>query len=279
MTEIPEHLLKRSRERRSALTDEGGDGASDDKPATTASAAPAPAASAPATPAGPQPRGAAPVPDAPEPPKPDSVVVAAYKKRRRIPAWAMLGLALLPMWMFLYVKSVTTQPVEAAGPLAVGEETYGSCQSCHGGSGDGGSGYAFSSGEVLKTFPHIEDQIRYVMYGTEDYNAAGVEIYGNPDREGGAHITGARSVMPAQAGTLTDAEILAVVCYERFTLGGADGDAAFETEFEEWCSEESAIFEAVETGAATLANVHEAVELDPPMIPIGDTPVPGSPAG
>ena len=35
--------------------------------------------------------------------------------------------------------------------------------------------------------------------------------------------------MPGQAGQLTDAQILAVVCHERFTLGGADPVGANET--------------------------------------------------
>ena len=34
-------------------------------------------------------------------------------------------------------------------------------------SGEGGVGYQFSQGEVLKTFPHIEDQLRWVDNGTD----------------------------------------------------------------------------------------------------------------
>ena len=73
--EIPEHLLKRSRERRSALGLGGDDAAAAPAaaatPATTAAAAPA--AAAPAAPAG---RAAAPAAPAAPKPKPDSVVVA-----------------------------------------------------------------------------------------------------------------------------------------------------------------------------------------------------------
>jgi hypothetical protein len=283
VTEIPEHLLKRSRERREALglggddggSSEGGDGTpASSTPATTASSAPAPAAAS-----GPVQRAAAPEPAAPEPPKPDTPVVAAYKSRRKVPFWAMAALSVLPVWAFLYARAVTTQAEEAAGPLAIGEEQYSVCASCHGGDGGGvaGLGYQFSDGEVLLSFPHIEDQLRYVYFGTEAYNAAGVEVYGNPDRPGGAHVTGARGLMPGQGsvvgGGLTDYEVLGVVCHERYTLGGADPAAEYVEEFETWCSEESEIFADLESGGA-LATLDERFD---GIIPIGAEPVPGNP--
>jgi hypothetical protein len=283
VAEIPEHLLKRSQARRAAL--EGGDSGSaateastpagpSTAPATTGGTAPAaPASTAPAG------RGAAVAPAPPPPPKPDSPVVAAYKRRKRIPFWAMLGLSLLPVWAFMYARAVTTQAEEATGPLAAGEEVYGTCSTCHGAAGQGGIGYAFADGEVLLTFPHIEDQIRFVYFGTAQYNAAGVEIYGNPERPGGPHVTGERGVMPQQSqtisgGALTDAEILGVVCHERYTLGGADPAADFAEEYEKWCSEESEIFADLEAGGdvLTLADRFDDV------MPIGD-PVEGSPPG
>ncbi len=279
MTEIPEHLLKRSRERRSALGLGGDDAGSDageaqpaaSSPATTGTAAVAPAAS------GPVQRAAAPEPAASPPPKPDSPVVAAYKSRRRIPFWAMVALSILPVWAFMYVRAVTEQPVEAAGPLGLGGEVYGGCASCHGGGGGGLSGYAFTGGEVLATFPNIEDQLRYVYFGTSEYNLAGVEIYGNPDREGGPHVTGVQGVMPAQGesagGALTDYEILAVVCHERYALGGADPAGEYATEFEEWCSEESEIFVDLESGGL-LADLSDRFDA---TMPIGTMPIAGSP--
>ena len=157
---------------------------------------------------------------------------------------------------------------------------YGSCASCHGATGGGGVGYPFTNGEVLATFPHIEDQLRFVYYGTANYNLAGVADYGNPDREGGPHLTGAHGPMPAWGetanGELTDPELLAVVCHERYTLGGADATAAFAAEFEMWCAEESEIFAGLEAGDFTLPTLHESVE---GIIPIGTEPVAGSPAG
>ena len=275
MTEIPEHLLKRSRDRRSALGlggDDAGAGASDDKPATPATtASSAPTAPASAAPAG---RAAAPAPAAPPPPKPDTPVVAAYKRRKRVPFWAMAALGVLPVWAFMYARAVTETPVEAAGPLGIGEEVYGNCASCHGGGGGGGVGYAFTGGEVLLTFPHIEDQLRYVVFGTAEYNLAGVDVYGDPDREGGAHVTGALGVMPGWSGSLTDEEILSVVCHERYTLGGADPAGEYAEEYETWCSEESPVFADLEAGGA-LADIDQRVD---GTMPIGDAPVPGSPA-
>lgn len=275
MTEIPEHLLKRSRERRAALG-QGGDDAgsgSGDAPASSAPAkvgSSAPAAAS-ATPAG---RAAAAAAAAPPPPKPDTPVVAAYKRRKKIPFWAMTALSVLPIWAIMYARAVTEQPEEAAGPLGVGAEIYGSagCAGCHGAGGGGGAGYAFAGGEVLKTFPHIADQLRYVYYGTSGYNLAGVEIYGNPDREGGAHVAGALGQMPGFAGTITDYEILAVVCHERYTIAGADPAGEYAEEFETWCSEESELWLEVETGTPLTA-LGEGVE---GVTPVGDAPIPGS---
>ena len=123
MTEIPEHLLKRSRERRAAI------GKGDDEGASASDAAPTPAPTTAATPAaapppssGPALRSAAPTPDAPEPPKPDPHYVAAAKSRRKIPFWAMATLSLMPIWGFMYVRALTESPEQAEGPLAEGAE-------------------------------------------------------------------------------------------------------------------------------------------------------------
>jgi mono/diheme cytochrome c family protein len=282
VTEIPEHLLKRSRDRRAALSGDSGGEAGADAGAEAAPAAATPATTTPASgtapaPAAPTGRGQAVTPAAPPPPKPDSAVVAAYKRRKRIPFWAMLALSLLPVWAFMYARAVTTQAEVVEGPLGVGDETYGVCASCHGGSGEGGVGRAFTNGEVLLTFPHIEDQLRFVYYGTEAYEAAGVDSYGDPDREGGAHTVRSYNgaAMPAQAGDLTDAEILGVVCHERYTLGGAETTGEFAEEYEKWCSEESEIFTDLE-GGGDIRTLEERFD---DIIPIGNEPVPGSPAG
>jgi mono/diheme cytochrome c family protein len=287
VTEIPEHLLKRSRERRAQLT--GGAADSGESSASTESAGETTpvAAAAPSAPAatGPQPRGGGLEPATAPPPKPDSPVVAAAKSRRRIPFWAMAALSLMPVWGFMYVRALTEEPEVAAGPLAVGTEVYGSCAGCHGGSGEGGVGRPFADGEVLATFPHIEDQLRFVYFGTEAYEAADVDVYGDPNREGGAHETGSIGPMPPQEAELTDAEILGVVCHERYDLGGADPTSEeYETEYEHWCAEESPIFEALESETVTLtalgpdAGIVDAEGTPIEIMPIGEEPIAGSPA-
>jgi mono/diheme cytochrome c family protein len=251
MTEIPEHLLKRSKERRAALT---GQPVEADAPAAAASGsaevvAPA-AAAAPARPAPQQPA-------VPPPPKPDIPVVAAAKARKKIPYWAVAGLALLPIWGFMYARALTPAPKVASGPLGVGAVVYGSCASCHGSGGEGGSGRVLNNGEVLKTFPRIEDQINFVYWGTQGYEAANIAQYGDPNRAGGAHTPRSfnGTAMPGwgegAGGALTDAQILAVVCHERFNISG---EAVTSPQFTKWCAEDSAIYNGLADGSLTLAS-------------------------
>lgn len=295
MTEIPEHLLKRSRERRAAIgqggdADGGGGAAASDAPGESSSAPATTAkADAPATTSsGPPARTAAPPPEAPEPPKPDPIYVTAAKQRRKVPWWAMATLGLMPVWGFMYVRSVTEAPEVVEGPLGIGAEEYGACAACHGAGGGGGVGYAFSGGEVLATFPNIEDQLRFVYWGTGEYNLAEVNIPGSPEREGGTHVTGALGVMPQQGaeagGGLTDYEILGVVCHERYALGGADPeDEMWAEEFEQFCSEESPVFEALESGEYSLTSEDpgEFVDAEGEGFTIGvvGPPIEGSAAG
>jgi len=213
-------------------------------------------------------------PIGPPPVQPDSSVVTAYKARQKIPVWAMMTLSILPVWAFMYVRALQPTTAAATGPLGEGATVYNQCQSCHGADGQGGIGYAFEDGAVIATFPHIEDQLRWVKFGSEAYVAAGIEIAGDPNRAGGAHIAGAIGVMPAAGAGLglTDVEILAVVCHERYDLGGAETEGP---EFEKWCSEESEIFLALETGTATFANVHLQFE---GVLQIGEAPRAGTSA-
>ncbi len=269
VTEIPEHLLKRSRERRAAIGQGGDEGAAASDapaaatPATTAKAA-APAAAASS---GPPARTAPASPEAPKPPKPDPIYVTAAKQRRKVPWWAMATLGLMPVWGLMYLRAVTEPPVVVEGPLGIGAEEYGACAACHGANGGGGVGYAFSGGEVLATFPNIEDQLRYVYWGTGEYNLAAVEVYGDPEREGGPHLTNGLGVMPQQGsaagGGLTDYEILGVVCHERYALGGADPeDEMWAEEFEHFCSAESPVFEALQAGEYSWTSEEPGVFMD-----------------
>jgi hypothetical protein len=84
-------------------------------------------------------------------------------------------------------------------------------------------------------------------------------------------------------GDLTDAEILAVVCHERYSLNGPDPtDEDVAEEYELWCSEESPMYVALEAGTP-LADLDTAGITGPDgapveIIDIGDAPVEGSPA-
>jgi mono/diheme cytochrome c family protein len=265
VTEIPEHLLKRSRERRAAIgqgDEAGGEAGGEAAPATTpatTSATTTPAAAKAATPApaasssAPAARTAAPAPAAAPPVRPDPPYVAAAKRRKKIPIWAMATLGLMPVWGFIYVRALTAPPTVVAGPVGAGAEVYSACAGCHGADGGGGVGYQFSGGEVLKTFPHIEDQLRWVYYGTEGYNAANIKVYGNANRPGGAHETGAKGVMPAFGGQLSGDQIVAVVCHERYTLAGADPTSKeYADEYNAWCAADSPLYTGLKSGAFNL---------------------------
>jgi hypothetical protein len=128
-------------------------------------------------------------------------------------------------------------------------------------------------GEVLKTFPHIEDMLNYVYTGSQPFVSAGLAVYGNPDREGGAHapLSYNGNAMPAQGeswgGGLTNYEILGVVCHERYAIGGADPKSEqWAAEYATWCSEDSEIFAALESGTVdfdTLAETFSMLETPP----------------
>lgn len=222
MTEVPEHLLQRSRERRQALglPVAGGGG---DAPAPAAAAAaetPAPAAEA-AAPA-PQPAAPAPAPAPPPPPKPLPQYVVAAQTRKRVPVWAMPVLAGLPLWAFIFATTLTPPGLGESDPLVIGREVYTSkCASCHGASGGGGVGPGLSGGEVLLTFPDPLDHVAWVEGGEEAANED--RTYGDPSRPGGArNLDEFAGVMPGFATSLTPEEIAAVVRYEREVLSGAE---------------------------------------------------------
>lgn len=249
MTEIPEHLLNRSKARKG----ETAGGASAD-----ASAGSTPATTSPSTPVASK-KGVAPVTKKVEP---DPAYVAAAKMRRKIPFWAMTGLAMLPVWTFLYLIALKPAEKVVAGPLAIGTEVYGGCAGCHGANGAGGAGQVLYQGSVLKTFPHIEDMLNFVYTGSQKFVAAELAVYGDPNREGGAHkpLGYNGNAMPMQGekagGGLTEAEILGVVCHIRYDLSGADSQGEeWGEEYENWCSPESPIFEALESGATSFDTI------------------------
>ena len=217
MTEIPEHLLRRSRERREALGLGGGGEpagaapAADDAPATTASAAPAAATPAPVEVA------AVAVPEEPAGPNP-IVVAAAAQRRNAVPLWVMPVLVALPFWGFLYVGAFGNRHKTAVvDPLVAGAVVYRSagCSGCHGANGEGGVGPALQNGDAKITFPNIADQIAWVQTGSISKPKG--TLYGDPNRPGGQRKVQV-GAMPAFAGTLSQTQIEDVVQYEREKL-------------------------------------------------------------
>lgn len=209
MTEIPEHLLKRSKERRSALGlgDDSGGEAPAASPAEPAAASPAETAPAPA------PAVAAATPATPEPPPPPKQVpasVQAFERRRRIPFWAMPVVLLLPVWGYLYQGTLEEPAAGDDDPVALGGQHYAqSCASCHGASGGGGAGPALTA--VTETWPDFRDHVMWVRLGSQGWPGDVYGAQGKP-KQGG---------MPA-FGALTDQELAQIVLYEREVLGGED---------------------------------------------------------
>lgn len=214
MTEIPEHLLKRSKERRAAIGggDAGGDaggetgGAAVEPEDATPRSAVEPAASTP--PDAPTPATAATTTEpAPVPLRPE---VEAYQRRRRIPFWAMPVLAFLPLWAYMFQATLEPPPDDVGGPLAHGGEVYQSCAACHAASGQGvGSFPALDT--VVEDFPDFRDHMMWVRLGSQGWPA---DTYGATDKPklGG---------MPPHPG-LSDEDLAAVVLYERVQFGGSE---------------------------------------------------------
>lgn len=214
MADIPKHLLERAAARRAALS-----GAEAPVPAAEADAAavPAVATAAPVAAAGGVGGGGvaavAPVPTpAGPPPAPKGMGFA------RIGSVFML--VALPVWLFFMFNTFSVPGAAADSPEAIGERLFvANCAACHGANGAGSDaglvGRPLYNGEVDKSFPDPVEQFAYVRHGS---CGTGVS-YGNPEREGGQHV--GKGGMPAFApGTLSDAELLAVINYERHVLGG-----------------------------------------------------------
>ena len=207
VTEIPEHLLKRSKERRSAI---GGDDSPADADAPTGEAVVAAPAAA-AVPAA----AAAALEVAPEPPKPPRPEVAAALSRKKIPLWAMPVLAALPLWAYVYQRTLEPPPAAENDPFVLGEAVYTGCQSCHGVDGGGISAPALDN--VLVQWPDYRDQIMWIKLGSEQwYEISGEKVYGAND------TPTSNSPMPGWGDALTDEQIAEVVLYERTAFGGLD---------------------------------------------------------
>jgi mono/diheme cytochrome c family protein len=217
LTEVPDHLLQRSRDRRKALG-LGGDDDGGAAPAPTAAAESPAAAStevAAVTPA-PVPVAAEPPPP-PEPPKP---WVEAALRRKRIPYWALPVLLFLPIWAFLYVGSLESASTEVAGLAGEGAAIYEeSCASCHGADGGGGVGPALAGGDVLATFPDLAGHVQWVALGTPGLGTG--TPYGSAEV---GRVAGDAGSMPGFSASLTGEQLLAVVVYERLAFGDNENE-------------------------------------------------------
>jgi len=208
MAEIPEHLLRRSKERRAALSDNppSGEAPAEGDAPSTAEAKPA-AAAAPAKAAAPPPPS---LPTVAPQPRPPAVGILPPSKAR-LPYWVTPLFAALPVFGFFYMNGYQPRPVEGpTDPLVLGAEIYRSagCSGCHGTAGEGGVGPKLSEGESVLSFPEEQDQVAWVKSGSQpligqEYNARGQVAAGG---------------MPGFAGQLSDEEIEAVVLYEREKL-------------------------------------------------------------
>ncbi len=218
MTEVPEHLLKRSKDRRSSLS---GEASSSDAPAAAAPAAEPGTAVASTAPTAAAKVAAATPAVAAEPAFVPPYVEAALK-RKKIPVWAMPVLAFLPVWVFIYIGGLSPASDGKPTQLAEGQAIYtAQCAGCHGSAGGGGVGRPMNDGNLIKTFPDILGQLQFVWLGSNGMGPAGTP-YGDPDREGGQHKTLSYNgnPMPAFNKSLKPAELLAVVRYEREVLSG-----------------------------------------------------------
>jgi mono/diheme cytochrome c family protein len=229
VTEIPEHLLKRSKERRSAMGLPGGE-ADAGAAGTPATASTTPAVVAGGAPPA-KPPAAAPTPAPAPPPRPLPDYVVAAKTRRKIPFWAMPVLAALPIWLFIYAEAMQPPPVKLTGPLAVGATLFtGNCAACHGAAGEGGVGPKLAEGAVFASFPKFEQQYSFVTTGSAPYLD---KPYGAANKTG---ING----MPSWKGQgFTADQIMAAVCHERFTLAGvtpASVPAAQLADYNKYCA-------------------------------------------
>ncbi len=163
-------------------------------------------------------------PDKPAAPaKPVPAYIAAAHARKKMPIWAMGLVFALPIWAWIYAGTMQEQPSEDTFFIDAAEvyNVEGGCAGCHGAGGGGGTGYQFSDGEIMKTFPEPIDQMVHIARGS---GAIDGEQYGDPNREGGAHISGQRGVMPAFAGAngLSLEHLELVVYHERHILGGEE---------------------------------------------------------
>ncbi len=243
LTEIPEHLLKRSKAAR-------GEKADSPEPAKEEPAAKAESEVV-------ETKSEAPQVEAP--PEPEASYVSSANKRKKIPWWAASTLIFLPLWAYVYVGTLERPPEETEGILAVGEHIYSArCASCHGANGGGGSGPALNDGELLAVFPSVESQLDWVIKGSDRYGVG--NPYGDPSI--GRVVGGG---MPGWGDVLTAEELIGVVIYERSHHAGSEEDTVLA----------EAIEHALEDGSLVLPEYFDPMsttieDLESLMSPVAD---------
>lgn len=98
--------------------------------------------------------------------------------------------------------------------MLAARDTYATCATCHGKTGDGGVGPALAS--VRETFPDCEEQIRWIRLGSNRWREEIGSTYG-------ADETPVEGAMPSFE-HLGDAVIRRVAMYERVRFGGGEID-------------------------------------------------------
>jgi mono/diheme cytochrome c family protein len=211
LTEIPEHLLKRSKAAKAAAS--GDSPPADDATEAASGTAVEPAAKA-AAPA------AAPAAAVAEVVEPEPARVAAYvqaaQERKKMPFWIAPVLLALPFWAMMYVGTLERVPQGLTGLLGEGEHLYveAGCSGCHGAEGGGGIGPAMSDGEVHLTFTSIEDQVVWIAKGSSLVGSG--NPYSSADSARPRLVAGQMPGFGAESANPLDAEeILAVTLYER----------------------------------------------------------------
>jgi mono/diheme cytochrome c family protein len=117
----------------------------------------------------------------------------------------------LPLWAIVYLGSFGTSGSATAAPSGPAVYQQAGCGGCHGPRGEGGVGPKLSGGETKLTFPNEADHVAWIETGSATKKG---QPYGDPNRPGGAK-TATSGGMPGFKGQLSDAEIKAVVAYER----------------------------------------------------------------
>jgi hypothetical protein len=147
-------------------------------------------------------------------------------------------LLFLPFWLIMYVGTLE-EPAREQGVLYEGGEVYAeNCASCHGGGGGGGVGPAFNNGAVIETFASFEDQVAWIVHGTQGYIDAGRESYGDTNKA----LGGSGANMPNFGEPLEASEVMWATFYERIELSGYEEELPFA----------EAVFEAYEHGELEL---------------------------